>query len=342
MGVTIGFLLIRDTPSVGMYVLNMFCMRGVTVMGFKVTSRVRGLNDEAFREAFGTKEQCRAALVRLRWPDGFVCPCCGHREHCVLAGRGLYQCKRCKKQTSPTAGTIFHATKLPLTLWFAAIHLIVTAKNGISSVELGRRLGVKQPTAWAVKHKIMAVMARREGETALTGRVEMDDAYLGGVRSGGKRGRGAAGKTPFVAAVSTSPEGRPRKLKLAPVKGFRKREIARGAKHWLAPGAAVVTDGLGCWSALDEAACSHQAIRTGSGRQAARMASFKWVNTTLGNIKSAITGTYRKLGPDHAGRYLASFAWRYNRRYQLQTMIPRFVHSAARTQPMPYRLLIAG
>ena len=68
------------------------------------------------------------------------------------------------------------------------------------------------------------------------------------------------------------------------------------------------------------------------------MASFKWVNTTLGNIKSAITGTYRKLGPDHAGRYPASFAWRY----QLETMIPRFVHSAARTQPMPYRLLIAG
>ena len=311
-------------------------------MGFKVASRVRGLSDEAFREAFGTEEQCRSALVRLRWPGGFVCPCCGHREHCVLAGRGLYQCNRCKKQTSPTAGTIFHATKLPQTLWFAAIHLIVTAKNGISSVELGRRLGVKQPTAWAVKHKIMAVMARREGETALTGRVEMDDAYLGGVRSGGKRGRGAAGKTPFVAAVSTSPEGRPRKLKLAPLKGFRKREIARGAKHWLAPGAAVVTDGLGCWSALEEAACSHQAIRTGSGRQAARMASFKWVNTTLGNIKSAITGTYRKLGPDHAGRYLASFAWRYNRRYQLQTMIPRFVHSAARNQPMPYRFLIAG
>ena len=204
-------------------------------MGFKVASRVRGLSDEAFREAFGTEEQCRAALLRLRWPDGFLCPCCGHRGHCVLAGRGLYQCNRCKKQTSPTAGTIFHATKLPLTLWFAAIHLIVTAKNGISSVELGRRLGVKQPTAWAVKHKIMAVMARREGETALTGRVEMDDAYLGGVRSGGKRGRGAAGKTPFVAAVSTSPEGRPGKLKLAPVKGFRKREIARGAQALAGP-----------------------------------------------------------------------------------------------------------
>ena len=169
-------------------------------------------------------------------------------------GSGLFQCNRCKKQTSPTAGTIFHATKLPLRLWFAAIHLIVTAKNGVSSVELARRLGVRQPTAWAMKHKIMAVMARREGETRLSGRVEMDDAYLGGRRSGGKRGRGAAGKTPFVAAVSTGAEGRPRKLKLAPVRGFRKREIARGAAHWLAPGSTAVTDGLG-WQRPVRALC---------------------------------------------------------------------------------------
>ena len=336
------YLLIRDTPLGKAYVLGTFLTREVTDMGFKVASRVRGLSDEAFREAFGAEEQCRSALSRLRWPDGFVCPACGHRGHCVLAGRSLYQCYRCKKQTSSTAGTIFHATKLPLTLWFAAVHLIVTAKNGISSVELGRRLGVKQPTAWTMKHKIMAVMARREADTPLSGRVEMDDAYLGGARAGGKRGRGAPGKTPFVAAVSTSPEGRPRKVKLVPVKGFRKREIARGAKRWLAPGSEVLTDGLRCWDTLDGVVGSHRAIRTGSGRQAARMAHFKWVNTTLGNIKSAITGTYRKLGPDHAQRYLASFAWRYNRRYKLNTMIPRFVHSAARTQPIPYRALIAG
>ena len=138
-------------------------------MGFKVASRVRGLSDDAFREAFGTEEQCRVALVRLRWPAGFVCPSCDHRGHCLLAGRGLYQCNRCKTQTSPTAGTIFHATKLSLKIWFAAIHLVVTSKNGISSVELGRRLGVKQATAWTVKHKIMAVMARREEETAALG-----------------------------------------------------------------------------------------------------------------------------------------------------------------------------
>ena len=262
-------------------------------MGFKVASRVRGLSDEAFREAFGTEEQCRSALSRLRWPDGFVCPACGQ---CVLAGRSL-------KITD-----ILHVTKL-------------------------NRLAGAPSRGQNMKHKIMAVMARREADTPLSGRVEI--IYLGGARAGGM-------ETPFVAAASTSPEGRPRKVKLVPVKGFRKREIARGAKRWLAPGSEVLTDGLRCWNALDGVVGSHRAIRTGSGRQAARMAPFKWVNTTLGNIKSAITGTYPKLGPDHAQRYLASFAWRYNRRYQLNTMIPRFVHSAARTQPIPYRTLIAG
>ena len=158
----------------------------------------------------------------------------------------------------------------------------------------------------------------------------------------GPPGRLAWSIIPPPLTVSTSPEGRPRKVKLVPVKGFRKREIARGAKRWLAPGSEVLTNGLRCWNALDGVVGSYRAIRTSSGRQAARMAPFKWVNTTLGNIKSAITGTYRKLGPDHAQRYLASFAWRYNRRYQLNTMIPRFVHSAARTQPIPYRVLIAG
>ncbi len=95
-------------------------------------------------------------------------------------------------------------------------------------------------------------------------------------------------------------------------------------------------------TALGHAGHDHRSIHTGSGRASVRMALFKGVNTMLGSIKSAIIGTYRKLGPDHAERHLASFAWRCNRRYQLQTIIPRFLHSAARTQPIPYRTLIAG
>jgi transposase-like protein len=310
-------------------------------MAANLAARIKGLSEAEFDAAFGTEMPCRAVLEKLRWRKGFICPACGHDGRAWLGERQLYQCNRCKHQVSLTAGTIFHATKLPLTTWFLAIHLIVTAKNGIASIELGRRLGVKQTTAWAMKQKLMQVMQEREAKRPLQGRVELDDAYLGGERRG-KRGRGAAGKTPVVAAVETTAERRPKKLKLLPVKGFRQREVEKLARAHLLPGSNVVSDGLSCWGAVERAGCRHFPMVTGSGRQAARWAPFKWVNTTLGNIKAAITGTYRQLSPAHAPRYLASFAWRFNRRFQLASMLLRLVHSAARTQPLPYRLLIAG
>jgi transposase-like protein len=307
----------------------------------KLASRVRGLSEAQFRAAYGTEEQCRAVVEKLRWSQGFVCPLCGGGEGKWLKTRPKIQCRTCRHQVSLTAGTIFHATKLPLTTWFLAMWLIATAKNGISSVELGRRLGVKQTNAWTLKQKIMHVMAGRDDRKRLEGRVEMDDAYLGGHRRG-KRGRGAGGKQPFVAAVSTSDERRPRKMKLLPVKGFRKREISRLVATHLASTSRLVTDGLGCWRALDEAGLAHRTVVTGSGKQAATWSPFKWVNTTLGNIKAALTGTYRQISAKHAKRYLASFAWRFNRRFQLTSLIPRLVHSATRTGPLPYRALVAG
>jgi len=169
----------------------------------------------------------------------------------------------------------------------------------------------------------------------------MDDACLGGHRPG-KRGRGAAGKQPFVAAVSTSDERSPRKIKLLPVKGFRKREIKKLVAEHLASTGRVLTDGLSCWTATAEAGLEHRAMATGSGKRAATWSPFKWVNTTLGNVKAAITGTYRQISPKHAGRYLGSFAWRYSRRFQLDTVLPRLVHSAVRTTPLPYAMLIAS
>ena len=309
-------------------------------MAGKLASQVRGLSEAQFREAYGTEERCRAAVEKLRWPGGFVCPLCGGTEGKWLSTRPKVQCRACRHQVSLTAGTIFHATKLPLATWFLAMWLVATAKNGISSVELGRRLGVKQTNAWSLKQKIMAVMAGREDQKRLDGRVEMDDAYLGGHRPG-KRGRGAAGKRPFVAAVSTSDDRRPRKIKLLPVNGFRK-EVKRPVAEHLASTARLVTDGLSCWTAAAEAGLEHTAMVTGGGKRAAGWSPFRWVNTTLGNVKAAIAGTYRRVSPEHAGRYLASFAWRHNRRFQLESLIPRLVHSAVRTAPLPYAKLVAS
>jgi len=101
----------------------------------------------------------------------------------------------------------------------------------------------------------------------------------------------------------------------------------------------VVSDGLACFAAVAEAGCTHTAIKTGSGPQAAKAPAFKWVNTALGNIKSALVGTYRAVRQKHVPRYLAEFEYRFNRRYKLEEMIPRLAFVALRTAPMPYRLL---
>ena len=211
------------------------------------------------------------------------------------------------------------------------------------SAELGRRLGVREATAWLMKQKIMVAMqTREEVKPKLKGRVEMDDAYLGGARSGGTRGRGAAGKTPLIAAVETTIERHPRRIKLKTVKGFRKKGVERFAKAEIEPRSSAVSDGLFCWPAVTKADVDHLPMRTGSGRQAAKWAPSKWVNTVLGNIKTAITGTYHHVGPKHAERYLASFAYRFNRRYDLDTITQRLAWACIQTKPHPYWVITDG
>ena len=303
---------------------------------------MRGLSEVEFRERFGGEEACRQALFEMRWREGLTCPACGHRGFCRLRTRELFQCNRCKRQVRLTAGTVFQDTELPLTAWFAAIYHLTQGKGGISSVELGRRLGVGRQTAWLVKHKLMRAMGAREAaKPKLSGRVEVDDAYLGGERSGGKRGRGAAGKTPVVAAVETTPERRPKRLRLTVVRGFRKKEAEGLAKRDFAPGSDVVSDGLSCWPAVAKAGCSHRPMVTGSGKRAATWTPFRWVNTRLGNIKTAVAGTYHHVSPKHARHYLASFAYRFNRRYQLDSIVERLAWAAVHTGPQPYQVIIA-
>jgi transposase-like protein len=299
----------------------------------------KGLSEAQFAVLYGTEDQCRETVTRWRWPSGFVCPVCGSQQHSLIKTRALYQCTACRRQTSLIAGTIFASTKVALSTWFRAMYHLTQSKGGISSIELGRRLGVTQTTAWKIKHKLMQVMMERDATKRLTGRIEVDDAYLGGERNGGKRGRGSPDKTPIVAAVETTPEGKPSRLKLRRVKGFRRAEITTLAKHNFAPASTVVSDGLRCFSGVSNAGCVHQPIITGSGRKAALTPAFKWVNTTLGNIKCAITGTYRAVRDKHVPRYLAEFEYRFNRRYDLPAMMPRLGYVALRTPPMPYRLL---
>lgn len=296
-----------------------------------------GLSLPEFLKNYGAEEQCRTALFNLRWPAGFSCPQCGHGSACQLK-RPVHQCNRCHHQASLTARTIFDSTKLPLTTWFLAIYLLTQRKNSLSALQLSRELGVSYNTAWKLKHKIMQVMLERERDKVLSGRIEIDDAYLGGEQPG-KRGRGSQNKVPFIAAVQTNTEGHPLYLQLRRVEGFTLHEITRYAQHSVAPGSTVFSDGLACFKAFNTAHCQHTAIVTGSGRASAQNPVFKWVNTLLGNVKNALSGTFHAFHPKHSPRYLAEFEYRFNRRFDLGSMIERFSYIALRTPPMPYRLL---
>src|SRR4051812_40873522 len=166
---------------------------------------MRGRSEAAFRERFGTEAACREALFATRWREGLTCPACGHRGFCRLRTRKVFQCNRCKKQLSLTAGTVFQDTKLPLTAWFTAIYHLTQGKGGISSIELGRRLGVRQPTAWLMKHKLMRAMAAREAaKPKLSGRVEVDTP----TSAGSAKAASAAAARP--ARRRSSPPWRPR------------------------------------------------------------------------------------------------------------------------------------
>lgn len=296
-----------------------------------------GLSMPEFLKGYGTEAQCEQALEAVRWPSGFRCPRCAGEAHYVMRDgvRKVFQCNACRHQASLIAGTVFQSTKLPLTIWFLAIYLISQAKTGISALALSRQLGVSYPTAWLIEHKLMQAMADREDRYVLEGNVQVDDAYLGGERVGGKVGRGSENKVPFIAAVSLMGDGLPLRVRLTPVSGFTLKAISVWAKDALAPGSRVFSDGLACFGAVTEAGCCHYPTVMG-GRKPREVPEFKWINTVLGNLKTSLSGCYHAFDfQKYAARYLAAFCYRFNRRFDLRTLHHRLLVAAASSAPHP-------
>jgi transposase-like protein len=305
----------------------------------------RGMPLPEFLAQFGREAQCEAHLEHTRWPEGFRCPRCGHLEYTALVrGRQrLYQCRACRHQASLRAGTVFAASKLPLTLWFLAIYLMTQSKNNVAALELKRTLGVAYPTAWLIKHKLMRVMSEREAGRVLTGRVEADDAYLGGVHAG-KRGRGAAGKVPLLIAVQTHshPETGaicPDYVRLDPVPDFTNRTLTAWSERALDPETLLVSDGLAAFLAAGAQVTHHQRVVVGT-RKSSELDCFHWVNTLLGNLKSALQGTYHGFAfAKYARRYLGETQYRFNRRFDMAAMVPRLITACVHTTPLTEKQL---
>ena len=162
----------------------------------------------AFQSRFATEEACVHYLFESRWPDGYACPRCGHDEAYELESRPIFKCRKCSYQVSVTAGTVLHRTRLSLRDWFSAAYLVATHTPGISAVQLQRQLGLRRyETAWGLLQKLRRAMVRPERDR-ISGEVEVDETYVGGVEVGRRGGRVRdSTKTIVVGAVEIRGQG---------------------------------------------------------------------------------------------------------------------------------------
>jgi hypothetical protein len=292
-----------------------------------------------FIEDYGTEKKCEAALFKWRFPEGYICRNCGNKTYTQLRCRKLLQCNRCSHQHSLISGTLFAHSKLPLSKWFMAIHLLTQSKTGVSAMELKRQLGVNYDTAWKMKHKLLQAMKEADDKVLIGGIVQLDDVYWGGESRGGKRGRGAAGKTPFVAAVALNKDGHPVKMKMTVIDGFRSDEIEAWATNHVHKNSIIISDKLACFRAVIEAGCDHISMKTSGNLDLLDHPAFKWVNVMIGNVKNSLRGSCHTVGKNHLPRYLAEYCFRFNNRFNLRKLLPKLAMAAVNTPPMPYRLL---
>jgi len=219
------------------------------------------------------------------------------------------------------------------------MHLITQSKTSISALELKRQLGVNYKTAWSVRHKLLQGMKEFNDSSPISGVIQLDDVYWGGEHRGGKRGRGSENKTPFVTAVAVNEKGHPLEMKMTVTEGFKSKTIESWAKKHLAIGSEVTSDKLACFKAVTEAGCGHTRIKCGGNLELLDSKEFKWVNTMIGNVKTALTGTCHSINSKHLPRYLAEFCFRFNNRFNLRNLLPLLGEIMVSTPPMPKKYL---
>lgn len=288
-----------------------------------------------FQEKFHSDDACREHLFQIRWPNGFCCPKCEHDAFYFLESRKLYQCTRCKHQTSVTAGTIMHKSHTPLLTWFWAIFLVAHDKRGVSAVFLSRELEISYPTAWLMLHKIRKAMGDRDAHYQLAGLVELDDAFFGAPTEGGKRGRGTE-QTPVLAAVSLDRKGAPQYVKMKVIPNVKGKTLVDFARHHIKPGATISSDAYSSYRKLAEEGYDHQPLEFNVKENPDHL---KWLHTMISNAKAFIGGTYHGLASKHLQSYLNEFCFRTNRRRFEGQLFNRLLTACVSTDTITYRKL---
>jgi predicted RNA-binding Zn-ribbon protein involved in translation (DUF1610 family)/transposase-like protein len=300
-----------------------------------------------FQKLFPDDTACAEFLFVRRSPKGFVCPSCGSVKAVLLRSRfHTYECLECGRQTSVTAGTIMHRSKLPLRTWFWAAHLMATHSNGISALQLKGQLKIRYPAAWLLAHKLRRSMVDPDRES-LNGVVEVDqtevpyrthDSHFDPVKSGKIL---IIGAVEVVDRTTNKPRVLPyggkylntrsRRVRLAAIPDNKAEALQAFIRANIAPGATLLTDGHRSYTALAEYRHDPRTV----GRMAGHVV-LPWIHKVFALLKRWGMRTFHGLRRKHIDRYLAEFAFRYNRRHFRRVSFETMLGLASGHGPITY------
>ena len=299
-----------------------------------------------FQSWFATDADCLDYLDWLRWPEGFVCPRCGHAGGWAVAD-GRYKCAGCGGRTSVTAGTLFDRRRTPLTVWFTACWMFATGKDGMSALGLQRALEIgSYPTAWAMLHRLRSVLVR-PGRERLTGMVEVDETFIGGEEAGLRGGRARGKKVLTGIAVEVTPPKGMGRCRMAPLADASAASLHAFVTDHIEPGATVITDAWQGYRGLEELGYLHnrRSQRAARARGQDPGELLPAVHRVASLAKRWLLGTHQgSVEPAHLPSYLNEFVFRFNRRRSRSRglVFYRVLQLAIAHDPVRYRDLVAN
>jgi transposase-like protein len=288
-----------------------------------------------FEERFGSEDACLLYLYQLRWPEGFVCPRCGCERSWRVRFRDRFECAECGRQTSPTAGTIFHGTRVPLRIWFRAMWWVTSQKSGASALGLQRILGLgSYKTAWLMLHKLRRAMVR-PGRDRLEGRVEVDEVFVGGHEEG-IIGRNRFSDKQLVAIAAQEDGAGIGRIRLRCIPDAKARSLTAFVRGAVEPGSVVRTDGWPGYKSLP---------KEGYIRENAYIDRevLPRVHRVASLLKRWLLGTFHgAVSHEHLDEYLNEFTFRFNRRTSRSRgkLFYRLAQQAVAIDPVPYKAII--